>query len=58
MAGDLVNAFGKITLEDTQEQNRDLLLHILQELRIMNMHLSLLTDNEITKFDLDPHEES
>lgn len=58
MAGNLVNAFGKITLEDTQEQNRDLLLHILNELRIMNMHLSVITDNEITIHDLDPHEES
>lgn len=53
-----VDLLGDVSLEETQLANRDLLLHMLQELRIMNMHLSVLTDNEITKFDLDPHEES
>ena len=53
-SGTLVNAFGSVNVEDTQLENRDLLLVIIEELRIMNMHLAMLTDNEITRDDLDP----
>ena len=58
MSGNLVNAFGKISLEDTQMENREILLGILQELRKMNVQLSLLTDTEIKEHDLYPTEES
>jgi len=32
---------------------RDLLIQILKELKILNMNIALLTDNEITKEDLE-----
>lgn len=57
MAGNLVNAFGKIALEDTQTDNRDLLLKIIAQLQIMNLHLSVLTDTKIEEFDLITKEE-
>ena len=33
--------------------DRDLLILILEEMRLMNMHLSLITDQEITNHELD-----
>ena len=49
MAGNLVNAFGKIALEETNKDVEELLEAILVELRIMNLHLSMVTEEEITK---------
>ena len=53
MAGNLVNAFGKITLEDTQIDNRELLIAILHELRIMNVHLQSITDERVRPEDVE-----
>lgn len=47
--GNLVNAFGKIALEETNKDVEELLEAILVELRIMNLHLSMVTEEEITK---------
>lgn len=49
MAGNLVNAFGKIALEETNKDVEELLEAILVELRIMNLHLSMVTEEELTK---------
>lgn len=48
----LVNAFGAITLEETQEDNRELLEEILLQLKIMNVHLQHLTDQVIRDEDI------
>lgn len=53
MAGNLVNAFGKISLVDTQADNRELLLAILAELRIMNVHLESITDERVRLEDIE-----
>jgi len=52
MSGNLVNAFGKITLEETQTDNRELLEEILLQLRIMNIHLQHLTDQIVRREDV------
>jgi len=52
MSGNLVNAFGKINLEETQVDNRDLLLEILKQLKIMNIHLESITDQRILDHDI------
>jgi len=52
MSGNLVNAFGKITLEETQTDNRELLEEILLQLRIMNIHLQHLTDQTVRREDV------
>jgi len=53
MANNLVNAFGKIALDETSRDVEELLECILIELRIMNTHLALMTDEEITKNDVE-----
>lgn len=53
MAGDLINAFGKITLEETQIDHRELLIAILHELRIMNVHLQSITDERVRPEDVE-----
>jgi len=50
--GNLVNAFGKITLEETQTDNRELLEGILHQLKIMNVHLQYLTDQVVRDEDI------
>ena len=52
MSGSLVNAFGKITLEETQQDNRDLLLEVLLQLKIMNVHLASISDVRVRKEDI------
>lgn len=37
----------------TSLPTRDLLIQIIKELQILNLNISLLTDNEITKEDID-----
>ena len=52
MSNNLVNAFGKITLEETQTDNRELLEEILLQLKIMNVHLQYLTDERVRREDI------
>jgi hypothetical protein len=47
MSGDLVNAFGKITLDATSRDVRELLEAILVELKMTNIHLAKLSDEKI-----------
>lgn len=49
-----VDILSDVNQEETQLESRDILLHILAELRIMNVHLSVLSDNEIKPEDLVP----
>mgnify|MGYP003674595610 FL=1 len=53
----LVNAFGKISLDETARDTRELLEAILVELKIMNLHMSQLDDEEITAEDVDRYGE-
>lgn len=53
MSGKLVNAFGAISLEETQVDNKELLLAVLIELRIMNEHFARMRDEVIEPDDLD-----
>lgn len=48
----LVNAFGKIALDESSRDTRELLAAIIVELRIMNVHLAQLNDEEITAHDV------
>ena len=48
----LVNAFGKIALDETSRDTEELLQAILVELRIMNLHLSQIDDEEISAEDV------
>lgn len=52
----LVNLFGGINLEDTQVDNRQLLMAILLELRKMNAHMEHITDQHITDEDFEIEE--
>ena len=52
----LVNMFGSLNLEDTQVDNRELLLAILLELRKMNAHMEHITDQRITDEDVESEE--
>ena len=53
----LVNMFGGINLEDTQVDNRELLLAILLELKKLNAHMAHMTDQHITDEDVSSEEE-
>lgn len=53
----LVNAFGAIALDESARDTRELLEAILTELRIMNLHMSQLDDEEITAEDVDRYGE-
>ena len=53
MSGKLVNAFGAISLEETQVDNKEILLAVLIELRIMNEHFARMRDEVIEPDDLD-----
>lgn len=53
----LVNAFGKISLDETARDTRELLEAILTELRILNLHMSQIDDEEITAEDVDRYGE-
>lgn len=53
----LVNAFGKIALDETSRDVGELLEAILIELRMMNVHLAMMTDEEVTKGDVDRYGE-
>lgn len=57
MSGNLVNAFGKIALDETSRDVEELLEAILIELRMMNVHLAMMTDEEVTKGDVDRYGE-
>lgn len=48
----LVNLLGDLSLEDTQLDSQQVLVEILLQLRIMNLHLSKLTDERITRNDV------
>jgi len=52
MSGNLVNAFGKIALDESSKDTVELLNAILVELRIMNIHLSEMSGNTITSGDV------
>jgi hypothetical protein len=47
-----VDGDGKITLEETQTDNRELLEEILIQLKMMNIHLQHLTDQNIRREDV------
>ena len=53
----LRNLFGEIALESTQMENgqdeQDLLLDILRQLKIMNVHLSHLSDQTVRIEDIE-----
>ena len=53
MSGQLVNAFGAISLEETQKNNEELLLLVLTELRVMNEHLARMRGEDLTVDDID-----
>ncbi len=57
MAGSLVNAFGKITLDENSRDVEELLGAILLELRIINVHLAMMTDDEVTAEDVERYGE-
>ena len=48
----LVNLLGDLSLEDTQLDSQQLLIEILIQLRIMNIHLSKLSDERISRNDV------
>lgn len=48
----LRNAFGKLSLEDTQLDTREILIAILEQMIIMNKHLQSITDEDIDEFDI------
>ncbi len=52
MAKDLVNAFGKITLDETQRDTKELLHEILIELKKLDLHLSELSGLRINEDDV------
>ena len=53
----LRNAFGDIALEETQKEigftQEDLLIDILRQLKIMNMHLAHISDQRIKIEDIE-----
>jgi hypothetical protein len=53
----LRNAFGDIALEETQKEigftQEDLLIDILRQLKIMNMHLAHISDQRIQIEDIE-----
>lgn len=49
----LVNAFGAISLEDTQVSNQELLQAILIEMRLMNEHFARMRGEVIEPDELD-----
>lgn len=53
----LVNAFGKIGLDETNRDVVQLLEAIVVELRILNLHMSQIDDEEITADDVDRYGE-
>lgn len=57
MSGSLVNAFGKIALDESSRDIEELLEAILVEIRIMNTHLGMMTEEEITKEDVERYGE-
>ena len=48
----LVNLLGEIALEDTQLDSQQVLVEILIQLRMLNLHMSKLTDEKITRNDV------
>ena len=57
MSGNLVNAFGKIALDENSRDIEERLDAIIAELRIMNTHLAMMTDDEITIEDVERYGE-
>jgi hypothetical protein len=53
----LVNAFGKIALDENSRDVEELLNAILVELRIMNIQLSIMTGDEIGVDEIDRYGE-
>jgi hypothetical protein len=53
----LVNAFGKIALDETSRDTRELLEAIIVELRILNLHMAKMNDEEISSDDVDRYGE-
>lgn len=48
----LVNILGELGLEETQLDTQQLLLEILLQLRVVNIHLSKLSDERVSRDDL------
>ena len=48
----LVNLLGEIALEDTQLDSQQVLVEILVQLRMLNLHMTKLTDEKITRNDV------
>ena len=48
----LVNLLGEIALEDTQLDSQQVLVEILLQLRMLNLHMAKLTDEKITRNDV------
>ena len=48
----LVNLLGEIALEDTQLDSQQVLVEILIQLRMLNLHMTKLTDEKITRNDV------
>lgn len=48
----LVNLLGDLSLEDTQLDSQQLLIEILIQLRIANIHLAKLSDERISRNDV------
>ena len=48
----LVNLLGEIALEDTQLDSQQVLVEILIQLRMLNLHMAKLTDEKITRNDV------
>ena len=42
---------GKRSILSKDDEERDILYSLLKELKVMNLHLSILTDTQITKQD-------
>ena len=53
----LRNLFGEVALEETQRElgltQEDLLIDILRQLKIMNLHLAHISDQRITVDDIE-----
>jgi len=49
----LVNSNVGLNLRTSNEENEQLLTNILKQLKIMNVHLSLMTDNIIEQGDIE-----
>lgn len=49
----LRNLFGEIALESSQKDTQELLVEILTELKIMNLHLEHISDQRINRAEVE-----